>query len=500
MTTNFTQAWPAVLPERAKADAPRQDGKRGETGFAEAVKFSAAGKQARHPVAADAVGEAPRARWNVELSLPDRTAGKTHAAGANDARRQWDLPAGLAYISVDPKDADSRKDPNAVPAEQQDASEKPTATASETMPIALRPQVPPMILLGGFGRLEAGAASDGDLASPTASTSRQEDTVSPPPGEPAEAHTTPAKAAVVAAPAVAAAAVAMPLQGKARTAPAETTVAQPMTEPGAKVAGSEAEPEPAPTLGQLDMKPQAGAQSGAASINETSKPVVAEAAARPDATAASTIARDSLRENTPDRPGQTARVTVIAQHNVPAPATPFPGLTAAPLLTAIAADGSWRDLTAVDLRPLPAQNAVASAHSLKVQLHPAELGIVTASLRFAGEQLTVELQVESVEAHQRLSADSDTIVKSLRALGLEVDRVTIQQSLVVQAPNARADMNAGQNGQPAPDRQSFNATNSGSGNGQAGGQHSGRETSNGAQASHNTAPGSADRAGGGLYI
>ena len=43
-----------------------------------------------------------------------------------------------------------------------------------------------------------------------------------------------------------------------------------------------------------------------------------------------------------------------------------------------------------------------SAQSLKIQLHPAELGMVTATLRFAGEQLSIELQVENHEAYQRL--------------------------------------------------------------------------------------------------
>jgi chemotaxis protein MotD len=230
--------------------------------------------------------------------------------------------------------------------------------------------------------------------------------------------------------------------------------------------------------------------------------VAAEPGAYPDGKVESAAtARGASRDNAADAPGQTGRVTILAQQNVPAPATPFPGLTAAPLLTAIASEGSWRELApAADLRGLPSQNAVASTHSLKVQLHPAELGMVTASLRFAGEQLTIELQVESAEAQQRLSADSDTIVKSLRALGLEVDRVTIQQSVVVQTSNARTDTNAGQNGQPAPDRQSFTTANSGGGNGQAGGQQSGRSTSHGAQIPQGTAPGGADRTGGGLYI
>jgi chemotaxis protein MotD len=481
MTTSVKQAWAALVPDRAKADAPRQNGKGGETGFAEAVQFGPSGKQAR-PSTTDAPGDM-RHRWNIELNLADRAAGEPHAAGADDARRQRELPVDLPGLGEDGT-ADDVGGLNAGQTDQTVPDES-AENVSGAMPAAFRPPLPPMILLGGFGRPEAGAVSESELASSTADASLQADPAPPPSGEPTKTDATLAKAAMVTPPAVAAAALAVPQQGNTKAASAETTST-----------GGESKPVPA-SLGELVIKPPAGAQSGAASTNETIRPVAAVSAERPN----STIARDSLRENVPDAPGQAARVTVLAQQNVPAPATLFPGLTATPLLTAIAADGSWRELAAAaDSRGLPAQNAVASTHSLKVQLHPAELGTVTATLRIAGEQLTVELQVESVEAQQRLSADTETIVKSLRALGLEVDRVTIQQSPVVKAPNARTDANTGQNGQPAPDRQSFNAANSGGGNGQTGSQHSGRDTSNGAQASQNTTPGSVDRAGGGLYI
>ena len=66
--------------------------------------------------------------------------------------------------------------------------------------------------------------------------------------------------------------------------------------------------------------------------------------------------------------------------------------------------------------------------TLKIQLQPAELGMVTARLRIVGEQLTVDLQVENTEARHRLSTDSDSIVKALRSLGYDIDRVTVQQS------------------------------------------------------------------------
>ena len=52
-------------------------------------------------------------------------------------------------------------------------------------------------------------------------------------------------------------------------------------------------------------------------------------------------------------------------------------------------------------------------HILKIELHPAELGMVTASLRLAGEQLSIELKPETHEAYRRLATDSDAIVKSM---------------------------------------------------------------------------------------
>ncbi|TGS61917.1 flagellar hook-length control protein FliK, partial [Mesorhizobium sp. M1C.F.Ca.ET.176.01.1.1] len=64
---------------------------------------------------------------------------------------------------------------------------------------------------------------------------------------------------------------------------------------------------------------------------------------------------------------------------------------------------------------------------LKIELHPSELGSVTASLRLSGEQLSIEMKPETHEAYRRLTTDSDAIVKSMRSLGFDVDKVTILQ-------------------------------------------------------------------------
>ena len=70
--------------------------------------------------------------------------------------------------------------------------------------------------------------------------------------------------------------------------------------------------------------------------------------------------------------------------------------TATLLTEQIAADGTF--LAALD-RPathtVQPQSVALPAQSLKIELHPAELGVVTASLRFVGEQLSIELKVET---------------------------------------------------------------------------------------------------------
>jgi hypothetical protein len=69
------------------------------------------------------------------------------------------------------------------------------------------------------------------------------------------------------------------------------------------------------------------------------------------------------------------------------------------------------------------------AQSLSIQLRPVELGAVTAHLKYAGGGLSIDIQVETPEAHRRLSGDSSDIVKSLQSLGFQVDKVTVRQAL-----------------------------------------------------------------------
>lgn len=105
--------------------------------------------------------------------------------------------------------------------------------------------------------------------------------------------------------------------------------------------------------------------------------------------------------------------------------------------SAIAQDPSWAaSLASVD----NANDATGKVvNTLKIQLHPIDLGMVTATLRLQGEALVVDLKVETGKAYRNLSDDQDAIVKALRGHGFAVDQISVQLS----SPSDRGG-NAGQ--------------------------------------------------------
>lgn len=76
-------------------------------------------------------------------------------------------------------------------------------------------------------------------------------------------------------------------------------------------------------------------------------------------------------------------------------------------------------------------NAAAQAgggkvvNTLKIQLHPIELGLVTATLRLRGDELSVELKVDNGLAYRSLKDDQTRIVEALKAHGFAVDQVNV---------------------------------------------------------------------------
>jgi chemotaxis protein MotD len=189
-------------------------------------------------------------------------------------------------------------------------------------------------------------------------------------------------------------------------------------------------------------------------------------------------------------------VTILSQQSIPAP---MPS-TSVVLVESIAASDLLepaRNTPALDA--IHASATHASAQSLKIQLHPAELGMVTATLRFAGEQLSIELQVENHEAYRRLSSDSDTIVSSLRDLGYDVDRVTVLQPSLASTPASRSDTGASMPSPQGRAPEQFGSGASGAGNGGSGGRQAGEggNTDRNAQQNPTTAR---EQQGSGLFI
>ncbi|MGV3550696.1 flagellar hook-length control protein FliK [Rhizobium sp.] len=98
------------------------------------------------------------------------------------------------------------------------------------------------------------------------------------------------------------------------------------------------------------------------------------------------------------------------------------------LAAAVKADPTWTSALQAaqraDLGTLA--NTVTEVNTLKLELNPGDLGTMVASLKLKGEELTVELRVNSAEAYRSLTADHDDIVKSLQDQGFSIDKVTVQ--------------------------------------------------------------------------
>ncbi|RUY11530.1 flagellar hook-length control protein FliK, partial [Mesorhizobium sp. M2A.F.Ca.ET.040.01.1.1] len=204
---------------------------------------------------------------------------------------------------------------------------------------------------------------------------------------------------------------------------------------------------------------------------------------------------------TPIKPPSSAtRMEVVSQQSFPAPAQNPIGQTASALVEVLASDNGVQQAFASASAGSQTTNSVAvPTHVLKIELHPAELGVVTASLRLSGEQLSIEMKPETHEAYRRLTTDSDAIVKSMRSLGFDVDKVTILQPSIAAHAASRTDANSAMPMSTGRDQPSFQPGNSG-GNGAGGGRQPGRNDSNGAQEFARPASPLREGAGDDMYI
>ncbi|GAB5507430.1 MAG: hypothetical protein Rhirs2KO_25930 [Rhizobiaceae bacterium] len=281
-------------------------------------------------------------------------------------------------------------------------------------------------------------------------------------------------------------------------ADADGDIAQPARQPAQAVAGLAVAAEARQQTGtaqrgessqQNQNAQQASAATGAVGQSE-------EADSGSDAGEHDGERRNGGREQAAPQPAQAQNgnrisgVTVLSQHTALAPNQ---GLTlTATALTEQLAQGLSAATRAEAAAGASLQSNAAAkpgmVTTLNIQLQPIELGTVTARISGSEGQLSIEITVENAEARQRLTTDSDSIVSALRGMGIEVDRVTVQQS---QASSGTQN-NAGRENQFAQseqERSEGQSENSGRGNQQQGGASArgqGNEASN--------------PAGGGLYI
>ncbi|TDR34263.1 flagellar hook-length control protein FliK [Aquamicrobium defluvii] len=193
----------------------------------------------------------------------------------------------------------------------------------------------------------------------------------------------------------------------------------------------------------------------------------------------------------------TPRISVVAMQSFAAPANTGLDLTVSSVVEALAGDeGLKQTAIAASSHGAGLHRIAGPAHSLRIELHPAELGMISARLLLAGDQLSVEIRPDTQEGWQRLSSDSETIARAMRDLGFEISRVTVLPPSATATPASRTDAGAlaGRDG-PALDA---------GGSGHEGGSQGERHASgNNAQENRQplrSSPSASANSGGGLYI
>ncbi|THF57885.1 flagellar hook-length control protein FliK [Ollibium composti] len=294
------------------------------------------------------------------------------------------------------------------------------------------------------------------------------------------------------------------------------------TEPEAKTHPATAQAADAATRAAIHLQPEQAAAGKRLALPGAAVAGTSETEGVTDAplTDASDASKDAppprIREVSPERKGadgdasqqragerrqdETLRtVAVTASQSFAAPASHPMSQTTAALVATISADNGFRQAAAMQAAT---PSVALPTHVLKIELRPADLGSVTASLRMTGQQLTVELKPETHEAYRRLEAEKDDIAKSLKRLGLGVDSVTVLQPQMAATPAARADAASSATAAPYRDSSSFQPGNP-NGDGAAGrqaGHQSERNGNDGRQDAPRNAQASRIGTGGNLFI
>ena len=118
------------------------------------------------------------------------------------------------------------------------------------------------------------------------------------------------------------------------------------------------------------------------------------------------------------------------------------------LTGAIKSDQTWTEaLSQVNRAGLSLEgDTVKEVNTLKLQMNPGDLGNMVASLKLKGDELTVMVRVETIEAYRHLSADQDAIVRALQDQGFSIDKVSVQLT-APERTQADSDRDLGQQAQ-----------------------------------------------------
>lgn len=193
----------------------------------------------------------------------------------------------------------------------------------------------------------------------------------------------------------------------------------------------------------------------------------------------------------------TPRISVVAMQSFAAPANIGLDLTVSGVVDALAGDEGLKHAAAAASSHGTSLHRIAGpAHSLRIELHPAELGMISARLLLAGDQLSVEIRPDTQEGWQRLSSDSETIARAMRDLGFEISRVTVLPPSATATPASRTEAGA----LAGRDGSAFDAGGTGHEGGSQGERHASGNNAQENRQPLRPSPSASANSGGGLYI
>jgi len=232
----------------------------------------------------------------------------------------------------------------------------------------------------------------------------------------------------------------------ARGAPQETGTQVPARDGGRKPARQDMQAETVGKRGDASVKAESAGQAATADVPDADMPasdadqlfrlVRSDGKGKDvDIRISGDGERTTLKDANPTGPrGET--VTVVDARR-------YIGLAqngnSAAVTSAIAQDPEWASSLGAtgELMRSHAGATNGVVNTLKIQMNPIELGMVTATLRLHGDALVVSLQVETGEAYRQLTDDQDAIVRALRGQGFAVDQVSVQLSPVDRSASAQ---------------------------------------------------------------